>query len=139
MSISLKSASVAAAMLAAIAIAPNASAGTGTPPGQVAQTAAAVAGAVTLPEVVVHPRPRPQPDWYYDPYVSGRAQRPSSLNNIPYQHFKVPVGYDSNMTMHPYTSGFGPCTMGASPSQGCHHPTGDPIPPSHYEQPPFNQ
>ena len=55
------------------------------------------------------------------------------------RHYQVPAGYDSDVTMHPYTSGIGPCTEGASPSQGCHHPTGTPIPPSHYERPPFNQ
>jgi hypothetical protein len=136
MNISLKSTGLAAAMLAAIAITPNARADNGAPPGQVTQTAATVAGTVTLPEVVVHPRPQA---WYYDPYTSGRAQRPSSLNHIPFHHFKVPVGYDSDMTMHPYTSGFGPCTEGASPSQGCRHPTGHPVMPSLYERLPLNQ
>jgi hypothetical protein len=92
---------------------------------------------VTLPEVVVHPDPRP--GWYYDPYTSGRAQRPSSLNHIPFQHYKVPVGYDAAVALHPYTSGFGPCAEGASPAQGCRHPTGNPMPPSHYERSPFNQ
>jgi len=78
---------------------------------QVAQGAAAAAA--TLPEVVVHPR------------------NPG--------HYRVPAGYDSNVALHPYTSGLGPCPEGANPSQGCHHPTGNPIPPSHYEQAPFNQ
>ena len=92
---------------------------------------------LALPEIVVHPNP--QQGWYYDPYTSGRAQRPSSLHHIPFQHYKVPAGYDAAVAMHPYTSGLGPCTEGASPAQGCRHPTGDPIPPSHYERPPFNQ
>jgi hypothetical protein len=55
------------------------------------------------------------------------------------EHYAVPVGYDSNVWLHPYTSGLGPCLEGATPSQGCHHPTGNPIPPSHYERAPFNQ
>lgn len=93
--------------------------------------------AVTLPEVTVHPQP--SQGWYYDPYTSGRAVKSSSLNHIPFSHFKVPVGYDSNMMMHPYTTGMGPCTEGASPAQGCHHDTGHPISTSHYERPPFNQ
>jgi hypothetical protein len=54
-------------------------------------------------------------------------------------HWTVPAGYDSDVTMHPYTSGIGPCVEGAMPSQGCHHPTGNPISPSHYERPPFNR
>ena len=52
-------------------------------------------------------------------------------------HYRVPPGYDADVAMHPYTSGLGPCTEGASPSQGCHHSTGTPISPSHYEQPAF--
>jgi hypothetical protein len=92
--------------------------------------------AATLPEVVV--RSRPDPSWYYDPYTSGHAQRPSSLNHIAFQHFKVPVGYDANVTMHPYTSGMGPCTehhdLGCGPSS-----RGWVIKPSQYERPPFNQ
>ncbi|MBV8777127.1 MAG: hypothetical protein JO258_08020 [Alphaproteobacteria bacterium] len=54
-------------------------------------------------------------------------------------HYRVPAGYDSDPALHPYTSGLGPCTEGAEPSQGCTHPTGKPIPPSHYEKPPFNR
>ncbi len=53
---------------------------------------------------------------------------------IPYTHYQVPPGYDSMVAMHPYTSGTGVCTEGAAPAQGCHHPTGTPIPPSHYER-----
>jgi len=51
---------------------------------------------------------------------------------VPSTHFQVPPGYDADVSMHPYTSGLGPCTEGASPSQGCHHDTGHPIQPSHY-------
>lgn len=88
--------------------------------GAVAQTVypapyRAPAAAITmLPEVV----------------VPGRAV-PSS------PHYRVPAGYDANVAMHPYTSGLGPCTEGAVPSQGCHNATSHPIPPSHYERPPF--
>ena len=76
-------------------------------------TASPQVAAATLPEVVVRP-------------------------NFP-GHYTVPTGYDSNVWLHPYTSGLGPCTEGASPSQGCHHDTGHPILPSHYERAPFNQ
>jgi hypothetical protein len=131
MNISLRPLSLSAMIFAAIVTAASAD-----PIQQVSQ-AAAGAAAVTLPEVVV--RPRPDPSWYDDPYTSGRAQRPSSLNHIPFQHYRVPAGYDAAVAMHPYTSGFGPCTEGAAPAQGCRHPTGNPIPPSRYERPPFNQ
>jgi hypothetical protein len=54
------------------------------------------------------------------------------LGYVPPTHFQAPPGYDTDVSMHPYTSGIGPCPEGASPSQGCHHDTGHPIPPSHY-------
>jgi hypothetical protein len=73
---------------------------------------------VLLPDVNVQGQPAPNPNPH---------------------HYKVPVGYDSDVAMHPYTSGLGPCTEGATPSQGCRHSTGTPIPPSHYEQAPFNR
>lgn len=85
--------------------------------GAVAQTAYPPpygAPATTLPEVV----------------VPGHGPSP---------HYRVPAGYDADVALHPYTSGLGPCTEGATPSQGCHHDTGHPIPPSHYERPPFNR
>jgi hypothetical protein len=80
--------------------------------------AAAVANAQTtiLPDVVVRGGPTPNPG-----------------------HYRVPAGYDADVALHPYTSGIGPCTEGASPSQGCHHATGNPIAPSHYEQPAFTR
>jgi hypothetical protein len=60
------------------------------------------------------------------------------LNHIPLQHFKVPAGYDANVSMHPCTSGLGPCTehhdLGCGPSS-----RGWVIKSSHYEQSPFNQ
>jgi hypothetical protein len=133
MSISLKSLSLGAVLAATIAVADvHANAADQNP--RVTQTAAA---AVTLPPVVVHPTT--QPSWYYDPYTSGHAQRPSSLNHIPFSHYKVPVGYDANVAMHPYTSGMGPCTDNAQPAQGCRHPQSTPIPSSGYERAPFNQ
>ena len=101
-------------------------------PKQIAQTPAAAA--LKLPQVVVHPD-----SWYYDPYVGGRGQKASSMDHIKSEHFVVPTGYDADVTMHPYTSLLGPCPEGANPSQGCRHPTGTPITPSHYERPPFNQ
>jgi hypothetical protein len=102
-------------------------------PQQIAQAGGAAA-AITLPEVVVHPD-----SWYYNPYTSGLGQKASSLNQIPFSHFKVPVGFDADVGLHPYTSGLGPCTEAAQPSQGCRHDTGHPILPSHYERAPFNQ
>jgi hypothetical protein len=71
---------------------------------------------MTLPDVNVQSRPGPNPG-----------------------HYRVPAGYDADVALHPYTSGIGPCTEGAVPDQGCRHPAKTPIPPSHYEQPPFNQ
>jgi hypothetical protein len=53
-------------------------------------------------------------------------------------HYKVPAGYDSDVSLHPYTSGLGPCTEGAAPSTGCRHPT-ILIQPSHYERAPFKR
>ena len=76
------------------------------------------APSVTLPDVTVQGQPAP-----------GRTG----------PHYRVPAGYDADVAFHPYTSGIGPCTEGASPSQGCHHSTGTPIAPSHYEQPPFTR
>ncbi|HVH81246.1 MAG TPA: hypothetical protein VM782_17740 [Stellaceae bacterium] len=91
----------------------------------------------TLPEVVV--RPPTQDPQSYDPYTSGIAGRPSSMNHIYTQHYRVPVGYDADVAMHPYTSNIGPCPEGAAPSQGCSHPTGTPIQPSHYDHAPFTR
>lgn len=89
--------------------------------------------AVTLPEVVVHAMP---PDWRYDPYTSGGTAKASSLNHIPFKHFKVPVGYDADVAMHPYTSAFGPCAEGGR-GAGCEPWHGYLIKPSRYERPPF--
>jgi hypothetical protein len=89
---------------------------------------------VTLTDVFVHPE-----GWYYDPYTGGRGQKASSLNRIRSEPFLVPAGYDADVSLHPYTSGLGPCAEGSSPAQGCWQQTGNPIPPSHYERAPFNQ
>jgi hypothetical protein len=129
--------SLAAAVFAAFVATATTDANAADQTQQIAQAMGTPPAAITLPEVVV--RPRPQQSWYYDPYTGGHAQRPSSLNHIPFSHYKVPVGYDSMMEMHPYTSSLGPCTEGASPAQGCRHDTGKPISTSHYERPPFNQ
>lgn len=61
------------------------------------------------------------------------------MNHIYTQHYRVPVGYDADVAMHPYTSNIGPCPEGAAPSQGCSHPTGTPIQPSHYDHAPFTR
>ena len=128
---------IASAGFALMIIAATTSAANTEPVGQLPQIPPAdgdAAATATLPEVVVHPD-----SWSYDPYVSSRGQKAGSLNQIPFSHFKVPAGYDADTALHPYTSGLGPCTEGASPSQGCRHPTGNPIPPSRYERAPFNQ
>lgn len=93
-----------------------------------AQVAPAPAPSATLPEVFVPGAPDARG---YGAYTSPAIPRP----NTP--HYQVPAGYDADVAMHPYTSGIGPCTEGAAPSQGCHHPTGHPIEPSHYERMPF--
>jgi hypothetical protein len=86
--------------------------------GAIAQTAYPPpyrAPTTTLPEVVVPGRGTPAP------------------------HYRVPAGYDGDVALHPYTSGLGPCTQAAVPDQGCRHATGHPIPPSHYDRPPFTR
>ena len=91
-----------------------------------------------LPDVVIHPGEMEYR--YYTPDVPGHGPKPGGgVGNIPARHFKVPAGYDDATWLHPYTSGLGPCTEGAAPAQGCRHPTGTPIAPSHYQRPPFNQ
>jgi len=130
MSSGQKSTGVAALILAATISLANAD----NQPEQIALAAGTTPSFITLPQVVVHPQ-----SWYYNPYTHGHGQKASSLNEIPFSQFKVSVGYDADVTLHPYTSGLGPCTEGAQPAQGCRHPTGNPIPPSHYERAPFNQ
>jgi hypothetical protein len=82
--------------------------------------------AITLPDVVVTPQP----------YARGSSPRPSSENRIPVSHFRVWLGYDSQVALHPYTSGLGPCPEGGS-GAGCEPWHGSLIKPSHYERPPF--
>jgi hypothetical protein len=48
--------------------------------------------AITLPDVVVTPQP----------YARGSSPRPSSENRIPVSHFRVWLGYDSQVALHPY-------------------------------------
>jgi hypothetical protein len=61
-----------------------------------------------------------------------------SEGKISAQHYKVPTGYDADVSLHPYTSGIGPCAEGASPSTGCKRPS-ILIAPSNYDRPPFNR
>ena len=93
----------------------------------VAQVAPPPAAATALPDVFV-----PGAHGY-----GGYTTRAAPGRSAP--HYRVPAGYDADVALHPYTSGLGPCPQGATPSQGCHHPTGHPIPPSHYDRPPFDQ
>jgi hypothetical protein len=95
---------------------------------------APAAPVTTLPQVNISPAPLSG-----SLYDTGHSVKTSSEHYIPPFHYQVPPGYDTMVAMHPYTGGFGPCTVNASPSQGCSHPTGTPIPPSHYEPPLFNQ
>jgi hypothetical protein len=97
-------------------------------------TGGANAPAVTLPDVTINPT-APSASFY----DTGHSPKVSSEHFIPTSHYQVPPGYDSMVAMHPYTSGYGVCTEGASPAQGCHHSTGTPIPPSRYERAPFMQ
>jgi hypothetical protein len=69
------------------------------------------------------------------PPVTVQRQRVPNPNP---HHYQVPVGYDADVTPHPYTSGIGPCPEGPQPDTGCWRPTRR-IQPSHYERPPFNQ
>lgn len=134
MNISPKVAGLGAAIFASVLAVATANASI-THQELVALTGAANSPAVTLPDVTVSPAP--QFRWQYDQNMPG--PRASSEHRNPASHYQVPPGYDRMVAMHPYTSGYGVCTEGASPSQGCHHPTGTPIPPSHYERMPFMQ
>jgi len=69
------------------------------------------------------------------PPVTVQGQRVPNPNP---HHYQVPAGYDSDVTLHPYTSGIGPCPEGPQPDTGCWRPTRR-IQPSHYERPPFNR
>jgi hypothetical protein len=100
----------------------------------VALTGEANSASATLPDVTIN---RTAP--FASLYDTGHSPKASSEHYIPGSHYTVPPGYDAMVAMHPYTSGYGVCTEGASPAQGCHHPTGTPIPPSHYERMPFMQ
>jgi hypothetical protein len=138
MSMLLKSMAIGGSVFAITVTAANAASILGGADPATQQLAAQPSGILALPEIFISPAPNQDPR-YYDPYTSGHSQHASSLNNLRVPHYKVPVGYDSMMAMHPYTSLIGPCTEGATPSQGCRHASGAPIQPSHYERPPFNQ
>ena len=136
MRIFIKSAALGAAILTAGAITASADPVGRTATAQTQISALPSGTSATVPVLQLPPvnvyAPTDPRSPYYDPYTSGLGPRPSSLDNIPYTHFEVPPGYDADVTMHPYTSGLGPCTEGAQSSQGCHHDTGHPIAPSHY-------
>jgi hypothetical protein len=60
--------------------------------------APSTSSSITLPEVTV-----------YAPYsCHGRGPRVSSCGTIRNEHYEVPLGFDANVAMHPYTSGMGP-------------------------------
>ena|SRR5665213_3554477 len=130
MNISLKMAGLGAMVFATLLAGADANASGAVRPSELAALSAE-APAMTLPDVTI--------DRNLTPYDSGQGPKVSGHHFIPYTHYQVPPGYDSMAAMHPYTSGLGVCTEGATPAQGCHHPTGTPIPPSHYERAPFNQ
>jgi hypothetical protein len=80
---------------------------------------------ITLPEVTVYA------PYSYAPYsCHGLGPRVSSCGTIRNEHFEVPLGFDANVAMHPYTSGIGPW-----PGPGTWQIIEKP--PSHYERWPW--
>jgi hypothetical protein len=61
-------------------------------------------GSVTLPEVNVF-RGTLDPHPYSSPGVGPRV---SSFRTVRPEHYEVPPDFDTNVPMHPYTSGIGP-------------------------------
>ena len=60
--------------------------------------------------------------------ASAFSLRVSSEHTVRAEHYEVPSDYDSDVAMHPYTSGLGPCPHGGPEKVVC----GDLIPPSNY-------
>jgi hypothetical protein len=131
--ISPKLAAVGAAIFASVLAVATANASV-THQELVALTGGAPSATVTLPQVTISPAAP-----YGSLYDTGHSVKASSEHFIPASRYQVPTGDDTMAAMHPYTTGLGPCTMNASPAQGCHHDTSNPIPPSHYERAPFSQ
>ena len=84
---------------------------------------------IALPDITVFPREA-------HPYTSSLGPRASSWTTVRAPHFRVWPGYDSDLTLHAYTSAIGPCPEGQNGS-GCSPPHGSIIAPSHYERRPF--
>jgi len=57
--------------------------------------------------------------------------RVSSENTVRSEHYEVPPDYDSNVALHPYTSGLGPCPQGGPGKLSC---SSEVIPPSHHNR-----
>jgi len=57
--------------------------------------------------------------------------RVSSENAVRAEHYEVPPDYESNVALHPYTSGLGPCPQGGPGKLAC---SSEVIPPSHYNR-----
>jgi hypothetical protein len=56
--------------------------------------------------------------------------RVSSANTIRAEHYQVPPDFDNDVTLHPYTSGLGPCPHGGPGKLEC----SEVVPPSHYNR-----
>ena len=55
--------------------------------------------------------------------------RVSSEHTVRADHYEVPPDYDNNITLHPYTSGLGPCPHGGPGKVNC---SSEMVPASHY-------
>ena len=64
------------------------------------------------------------------PDASTFSLRASSANAVRADHYEVPPDYDNDATLHPYTSGLGPCPHGGPGKQVC----GELVPPSRYSR-----
>ena len=87
------------------------------------QIAAAATSDVVPNAIALQDRTLYAPD--SQPYTSGFSTRGGSANTVRAPHFQVWAGYDSSVTLHPYTSNLGPGTETVR------------IQPSRYERTPF--
>src|SRR5579859_2613063 len=61
-----------------------------------------------LPMVIVYPPDNNKPS------TRGFGPRAGSARTVTATHFRVWAGYDAEVTLHPYTSGVGPCPEGSN-------------------------
>ena len=69
-------------------------------------------------------------NWASQPVVSTFSLRVSSHSTARTEHYQVPPDFDSDVTLHPYTSPLGPCPQGGPGKVAC----SEMIPPSHYNR-----